>query len=117
MGKFDLRIRAGELKYRVTFLRRIPGQDAMGQPFTAFSVLFIAWAKVAPIDGREYFAAGHYVDNVDTEIRLRYLPHDALRATDEAQVEGTQGGRYGIVGVLNPEQAGRALRVLAKRIT
>lgn len=117
MGKFDVRIRAGELNRRVVFLRRTPGQDAMGQPLTTFDPLFTAWAKVEPVNGREYFAAGHYVDDVDTEIRLRYLPHDALRATDEAQVAGTQGGRYGIVGVLNPDQANRAVRVLAKRIT
>jgi SPP1 family predicted phage head-tail adaptor len=117
MGKPDVRIAAGELRHRVTFLRRKPEQDAMGQPSTEFDELFTAWAGVGPANAREYFAAGHYVDEVDTEIRLRYLPHAALRATDEAQVAGEQGGRYGVVGVLNPDQANRAVRVLAKRIT
>jgi SPP1 family predicted phage head-tail adaptor len=112
----DVRIRAGELRHRVTFLRRVPGQDDMGQPNTAFAPLFVADASVNPINGREYFSAGHYVNDVDTEIRIRYGAHEDLRATDEVQVDGPQGGRYAIQGVLNPAQYGRALRILAKRV-
>jgi SPP1 family predicted phage head-tail adaptor len=117
MGKFDLRIRAGQLRQRVTFLRRDPGQDAMGQPSETFAPMFTAWASVDPLTGREYFGAQHYVDQADAEIKLRYEPHSLLRATDRAQVEGDQGGVYDIQAVLAPEQAGRLLRVLAKRIT
>ena len=117
MGKFDNRVRAGELRQRVTFLRRVPGQDAMGQPSTDFAPLFTAWASVAPISGREYFGAGHYVDEVDSEIKLRYAPQSTVRASDRAQVEGDQGGIFDIQAVLNPEQSGRLLRVLAKRVT
>ena len=115
--KFEMRIRAGELKHRVTFLRRVPGQDAMGQPNEAFAPLFTTWASVGPISGREYFSAGHYVDEVDAELRLRYAPHSDLRASDRAQVDGDQGGVYDIQTVLNPEQVGSLLRVLAKRVT
>jgi SPP1 family predicted phage head-tail adaptor len=116
MGKLDVRIRAGELRESVTFMRRVPGQDDMGQPNVAFAPLFTARASVQPINGREYFAAGHYVQDVDTEIRIRYSPHEMLNATDEVQVDGPQGGRYSIQSVLNPDQYGRALRVLAKRV-
>lgn len=117
MGKLDVRVRSGELRYRVTFLRRVEGQDAMGQPLEQFAALFTAWAAVDPTSGREFFAAGRYVENVDSEITLRYEPHAALRATDRAQVAGEQGGTYDIQAVLAPEQAGRRLRVLAKRVT
>jgi len=88
----------------------------MGQPNTAFAPLFVAWASVNPINAREYFAAGHYVEDVDTEIRIRYEPHSMLVAQDEAQVGGTMGGRYKIQGVLNVEQYGAALKILAKRV-
>jgi SPP1 family predicted phage head-tail adaptor len=117
MGKFDLRVRAGELRHNVTFLRRVAGQDELGQPNEAFEPLFVAKASVGPIDGREYFGAQHFVDEVNAEISLRYAPYSQLRATDRAQVEGDQGGLYEIQAVLNPEQYGRVLRVLAKRVT
>ncbi len=89
----------------------------MGQPNENFAPLFTAWASVDPLSGREYFGAGHYVDEADSEIKLRYEPHAGLRATDRAQVAGEQGGLYDIQAVLAPEQAGRLLRVLAKRVT
>ena len=117
MGKFDLRIRPGQLRHRVTFLRRVPGQDAMGQPNENFTPMFTAWAAVDPLNGREFFGALHYVDEVDSEIRLRYAPHADLRASDRAQVDGEQGGVYDIQAVLAPEQRGSVLRVLAKRVT
>ncbi len=117
MGKSNLRIRAGELRHRVTFTRRAPGQDEMGQPVETFVELFTAWASVGPVNAREYFGAGHYVDDVDAEIVIRYDPFSPLRATDRAEVAGEQGGTFDIQGVLNPEQGNRRLRVLAKRIT
>jgi SPP1 family predicted phage head-tail adaptor len=117
MGKLDLRIRAGELRHRVTFLRRAPGQDEMGQPVETFVALFTAWASVGPVSAREYFGAAHNIDDVDAEISIRYDPFSPLRPTDRAQVEGEHGGVFDITGVLNPEQGNRRLRVLAKRIT
>lgn len=89
----------------------------MGQPNENFAPLFTAWASVDPVDGREFFGAGHFVDQVDAEIKLRYAPYSNLRETDRAQVDGDQGGTYDIQAVLNPEQYGRLLRVLAKRVT
>lgn len=117
MGKFDLRVRAGELRNNVTFMRRVPGQDELGQPNVAFEPLFVAKASVGPIDGREYFGAQHFVAEINAEIKLRYEPHSQLQATDRAVVDGDQGGTFEITAVLNPEQYGRLLRVLAKRIT
>ena len=89
----------------------------MGQPYEQFDVLFTAWASVDPLTGREFFGAARYVDEANSEIKLRYEPHSLLKASDRAQVNGDQGGLYDIQAVLAPEQRGSLLRIIAKRIT
>jgi SPP1 family predicted phage head-tail adaptor len=111
-------MKAGKLRHRIVFSRRVPGQDDVGQPDTAFAPLFTAWGSADPLTGREFFAAATNVDQVDTQIQIRVdsrtLP---LKATDRATVAGGQGGVFDIVAVLMPEQAGRSLRIMAKRTT
>jgi SPP1 family predicted phage head-tail adaptor len=109
-------MRAGALRHRVEFLRPLTAQDELGQPVPGYTPLFEAWASVEPLKGAELFTGGQFVNTVDTRIEIRYLSHSGLRPTDYARVKGPQGGDYNLVAVLVPEQAGKSLTLMAKRV-
>jgi SPP1 family predicted phage head-tail adaptor len=117
MGELELRMKAGPARHRVEFLRRKPGLDALGQQYVEFVRLFECWAQVGPVNGREFFNAEHHVDRVDSQIVIRYLPHQQLTAHDIAKVTSPQGGRYDLQTVMEPDMARKTITILAKRVT
>jgi SPP1 family predicted phage head-tail adaptor len=109
-------LRAGELTTPVTFTRRAPGFDEVGEQSPDFVPLFDALCKVEPLSGREYMIAAEHAQIVDSKITLRYRPGCDLIASDRALVRGPQGGDYDIQSVLVPMQANNRMTLYARRI-
>lgn len=62
---------AGKLKDRVTLLQRQSGQDALGQPSTAWVDVASLWAEVRFVSGIETIKAGRETSTSRASVRIR----------------------------------------------
>jgi SPP1 family predicted phage head-tail adaptor len=65
-------INAGQLDQRVTLRMQGTAQDALGQVVAGWTDIATLWARVRPVKGREYSAAGAQQALADVEIDIRY---------------------------------------------
>ena len=87
----------------MSFERRDPETGATGQPVDTWKVFTQAWASVAPISGREYFAASGQRATITHKIRMRFGP-EVIKPKDRARV----GARlFDIVSILNDNELNR----------
>jgi SPP1 family predicted phage head-tail adaptor len=102
--------RVGELRHRVTLQRRTAGspqQRPSGEPDDAWVTVAEVWAKVAPLAGRELFAAQQVHSEVTGEVEIRY------RSDVDAACRVSYGGRsYNILALIDKEERHRFLRLL-----
>jgi SPP1 family predicted phage head-tail adaptor len=66
------RIRAGDLRERITIEQRSAGVDALGQPLTTWATVATVWAKAEPLRGREFFAAGQLQGELSVKFTIRH---------------------------------------------
>jgi SPP1 family predicted phage head-tail adaptor len=66
-------MRAGDLDRRIRIERREVSQQAYGEAQPTYTLLAETWARVAPLSGREYFAADQVIAEDFTEFRVRWL--------------------------------------------
>lgn len=66
-------MRAGKLRERITFERRLPTLDGYGEEQGEWSALVSNWpADVSPLIGREYFASQQTQSDTTVPIVCRY---------------------------------------------
>ena len=102
-------VSAGELDRRVTLLRYQPNRDATtGQDKPQYIDDATVWASVAPLSGREGFAAAQRVADAESAITIRW----------RAGVDPTWRIRYDrrVYEVLDAQELGRrdGLRLLVR---
>jgi SPP1 family predicted phage head-tail adaptor len=108
---------AGALDKRVTFRTRAPGEDGLGQPNGAWSTVDELWARVVPLRGREWLAAGQTHMEVTHRIVIRH--HAALAALLEARapLQALRGSLvYEVVHGMPSERDGAALEFMCKQL-
>lgn len=97
------------LNHRVIFERRGVAQSVTGQPLETWTTIADTWARVEPVNGREYFNASGERAKVTHKITLRYGPDLAPR--DRAIF----GGRiFDIKSVMNLEESNRRLLLMCE---
>lgn len=67
-----LKITTGELRHRVTIQGTTAVQDSSASYSESWSDLVTTWARVRPMNGREYFAAHQEQSAVTHEIVMRF---------------------------------------------
>lgn len=79
-------IRAGDLKHRVTFCRRVMAPDGYGNQVGALADLFTVWAQVMEARGREVLEAGRLGEIAGAVLTVRQssqvlalLPSDTVK--------------------------------------
>lgn len=65
-------IASGSLDKRVTLQSATSPRDASGQPVPTWSNVAVVWAAIAPIRGREYFAAQQVSAETTHKVTIRY---------------------------------------------
>ena len=70
-------MRAGNLRRRVAIQSRASGQDALGQPSTAWGTVATVWGDVEPLSGRELIKAQANLSEVTHLVTIRYQPQFA----------------------------------------
>lgn len=99
----------GTLDQRVSLERLEQGQDEIGQPIEAWTVLATVWAAVEPQAGREFVAAGAAQTELTTKVRIRYRP--GITSGDRV----THNGRvYNITSVVDYRSARRELVLMCR---
>jgi SPP1 family predicted phage head-tail adaptor len=100
-------IRAGRLRHLVTIQSQATAQDAYGAAVRAWSDLATVWAEIAPLTGRELWAAQQTAATTTHRVTMRHHPDvtSACRLQFGSRI-------FGIDSVLNPEERGERLVLL-----
>jgi SPP1 family predicted phage head-tail adaptor len=107
----------GRLRHIVTIERQTTATDVHGERVQTWAPLIPAnptrRASIEPINGREYMTQSGEHSEVTTRIRLR---HDAELTDLQPKDRVNHGGiTYDILSVINPQEIGRELVLMAKR--
>jgi len=93
-------VRAGDLRHRITFLKKEVSTDSDGYPVETWKAVFSVMANVRVIDSREYFQAAafqaenklrftiRYRRGITAAMRLRYNCQDYEIIGQPADVDG-----------------------------
>lgn len=97
----------GELRHRVFFQRAISTDDGYGGKVQTWINCGEAWAKIAPLSGREYFDAHQIQAEVTHRITMRY------RTDLTTDLRLSAGGRvFEIESILDLNEGHQFLEVL-----
>lgn len=102
-----LPVSAGDLCERITLQQRAAGVDSLGQESTTWSAVATVWARVEPLRGREFFAAGQVQSPVDARITIR---HRAGVLPSMRALHGSQP--YDITAVVDVDARGHTLELM-----
>lgn len=104
---------AGQLNQRVQFKRRQSGRNELDELVDAWSDVWTPlWAKVEPLTGREFLAAGAEQSTVDTRFIIRFREG----VTEQMRV-AWRGAEYDIRSA-QPVDGGREwIEVMASRVS
>lgn len=107
-------IRAGDLRKRVTIQSRNVTQDAAGQAIDNWTTLFVGWAEILPLTGRELMAAQAVQSSATHNIHMRYRTEFAnpkavadMRAVYMSRV-------FNIHAALNQDERNRMVELVAE---
>jgi SPP1 family predicted phage head-tail adaptor len=102
-------VRAGRLKDRGVFQKKVESRgDAGGVSFT-WSTQFKAWCGIEPLSGKEYISIQQTQNEVAVRIVLRY--HSDL---DDTWRVVNNGKAYSIISALNENERDRMLTLMCK---
>ena len=65
-------MRAGQIDRRIVIERNTTTDDSLGEPIDSWATLATVWAEVREPRGREFFAGGQRVAEVDTVFIIRH---------------------------------------------
>lgn len=98
---------AGELRHRVTFLKRVVTVKS-GISKETWEPAFSCWAKIEPLQWREYWAAAALNREHEVRVTIRYR-----KDFTPAYRLQYGGGTYHIRDVIDPHQRRARLEILA----
>jgi SPP1 family predicted phage head-tail adaptor len=102
----------GQLRHRVNVLRNTETGDGRGGSSSAWANVATVWAEVAPMQGRELFAAQQVNALTSHKITMRYFA--GLTAADRIQF----GSRsFNIRQVINVEEVNRWHELIAEEFS
>jgi len=79
-------MRAGTLRHRLTFQRRVVLPDEVGGEVESWGNIATVWARIEQLTGREFFAAQQINSEINTKITIRPM---AVTADMRAVIPGT----------------------------
>ena len=94
-------MQAGLLRHRVTIQQRETSKDAYGQDVITWSDLATVWARVSPLQGREYLTARQAV--AVAEVTTRITARNRSDVTPDMRVV-FGAHTYQIRSVIRPEE-------------
>lgn len=98
---------AGDLDQRVTLQQRDSSLNTLGQASDTWTNVAEVWAKVEPLRGREFFAAGQMQSEATTRITIRYR----AGVTERNRVVW-RGQPYDISAVIEPDGQKQMLEMI-----
>lgn len=101
-------MRAGKLRHTITIQQRSDSQNSYGEQANTWTTFAEVRASVEPLQGREFFASQQMQAEVTTRFRIRYL--DGVTADMRISYDGRT---FDIQAVLNPNERGRELHIMA----
>ncbi len=105
---------AGRLRHRVTVQQKSVARTSSGAENVTWTNVGTFWARVQPLQGREYMEGRAQASDISTRILLRFQPGttftDAMRATWD-------GHTYQVVSVIEPDEARRELVLMCRELT
>jgi len=100
-------MRAGALNKRVIIERKTDARGTYGEPVATWATLLTVWAGIKPVSGNEQVQGGQLDATATHSITMR---HTDILSTDRINF----GGRiFNIVSVLDQEERGRELKIMA----
>jgi SPP1 family predicted phage head-tail adaptor len=105
-------IRGGSLRHRITVQRNVTAGDGQGGTSSAWTAVATVWAEVAPMQGRELFAAQQVNALTSHKITMRYLA--GLTAADRV-LFGTRS--FNIRQVINVDEVNRWHELIAEEFS
>ncbi len=84
-------------------------QDEIGQPVTAWALLYTVWAAVEPQAGREFVAAGAAQSQLTTKIRIRWRA--GITSADRVSHDGRV---YDVQSVIDYKSAHREVVLMCR---
>lgn len=63
---------AGALRHRVAIQEPVEARNSYNEVIVTWALVAVVWAWVAPLSGREFFAAEHVQSEITHRVRLRY---------------------------------------------
>jgi len=99
----------GKLSHRITFQKRAPSVDAMGQEhLNTFADYKAVWATIRPLRGKEYWDAKRVRSDELYKITIRYV--DWVREDMRIRYKNRI---YNITSIMNAETRGEFLEIYA----
>uniref|UniRef100_A0A6M3JUE2 Putative head-tail joining protein n=1 Tax=viral metagenome TaxID=1070528 RepID=A0A6M3JUE2_9ZZZZ len=102
----------GKLNKRITIQAFTATQDEYGGQVQTWTDVCGKWARVEPLNGREYFASQLLVNKIDTRFTIRY--REGLK-TNMRVVYNSED--YNIQSIINMEEKNREMQLMCMRIT
>jgi len=102
---------AGRLRHAVILYAPVETQNTYGEPEVRWQKVADLWARIEPLQGREYFAAKQAVSEIEARLTIRY------RSDVTAKMKITHGAiDYLIEAIINPEERNRELQLMCRRM-
>ena len=65
-------MRAGELRHRLTFQKKVRTRDSFKEMVETWEDFVTVWGSIKPLAGKRYFEASQLTAEVTGEVRIRY---------------------------------------------
>lgn len=106
-------MQSGRYRHEITLLRRVDNQQPGGQVKHSYEPIpnGTVWARIAPISGREFFAAAQVQSEVTTRISIRWRDDVdetcRVRHVTDHSTSPQKYDEYDIAAVMPDEKTGR----------
>ena len=102
---------AGALRHRVAIQEPVEARNSYNEAINTWALVAVVWAWVAPLAGREFFAAEHVQSEITHRVRLRY------RAGITSEMRVVYAGRVLMIqSVIDRGERRRELELMCREV-
>jgi len=102
---------AGALRHRVSIQEPVEARNSYNEAITTWALVAVVWGSVAPLAGREFFAAEHVQSEITHRVRLRY------RAGITSEMRVVYAGRVLMIqSVIDRGERRRELELMCREV-
>jgi len=102
---------AGALRHRVSIQEPVEARNSYNEVITTWALVAVVWGSVAPLAGREFFAAEHVQSEITHRVRLRY------RAGITSEMRVVYAGRVLMIqSVIDRGERRRELELMCREV-